>query len=608
MSVADWLGEHRYVLLVFLFFILATVFRANIDGIFLTHPGTVKAADGFYHVHAAQVIVDTEHYGYLPWYIALGEKKMIDPNPPFLYLWTAGITKLSGIPSWDVMYFLVSLLHASLVLVAFIFARRVFKSDAVGVIASASLVLPLIVGRWLYGVYIGLWIMIAGFAFATVSLWLLYRCVYDPSRKNLLLAGIMTGATLLAHLPEAVLLFPFCAVLLIWLLFKKNILFAERIKRILIFSTPIIILLLLFLPMFLELTVFGHARGGTFGLFLNRDYTKGDFYTGLSTFPWWILILSASGLLLGAFTKFSNQKRWPVLIFYAWMFFYLLIFPYLTTVDYYVTRQRMLLPFFVLPLFAYAVVQLAINPFAELLSLLKQWNTIVKSIVKYAAVLLTSGIIIYAGYSAVYLPVPPTGNSDTDFSNSYAVGYGYSQIKSVYTSNQHITSERYEFLQWLEHNTPETAKITYVEGFYQFSSMFSKRIGFFVDIPDLPKYIQTWASSNGTIVPLAMRMDSHGSTEMAGWLVRDSLFSYHRLPMINYSIERNLGDFDFVVLNNLGNQNVEQFNRAVERELLNKGYSRIYNNYNFQVLKKGNTVFANDSAGTQNLNKGVAAK
>jgi hypothetical protein len=554
MKVAEFLKEHRFEIAVLVLFMLAWTLRANVDGLYLDFPGTVKAADPMYHTLAAQVIVDEGQYGYLPSYLAQGWKNMIDPNPPLNYIASAALTKVSGLPVWVVMYLLVTLFEAFGVILLFLICSKMFNSKPIGLLAAALYVIPFGIQNWWYGMFIGLWNQVGGFFFFYASVWLAFEFWRKPSRWAAFALGLTVASTWLVHVAELFITAWAVGFVGLRILFWVKP-FKEKVVQAFLVGIVPVISIILFYPRYNELSGFLTAGSGGTGSFFGwyaPQLSGLPFYTSLTTFPWWLLIIAG----LGAIQLALNWRKYlPLIVGETYLLVHLFVFPWFLSAYYFFVRQRMALPFILMPLVAYAVYHFVVR---QLTSLTKVREELYLLIVIIAVLALA-----WPQYSALS-----------------------GQLKG----STQLDAPRYGALVWLQQNTPKDSEVFFLSGYYQMSDSYAKRTAFDLDLPDLVPVLQDFVAANGTISYTRLnRTGSAGNTEMANLAVDNgTFFSYGRTT--KRPSQQNITDFDYVVTGDfqLGQQPVVQAYNAAMAQLLvnNYGWRIAYDQNGIRILQK----------------------
>lgn len=549
----EWVKAHKYQIAAFVLFLLAWSLRANIDGLPLEYPGTIKAADPMYHALAAQTIVDDEGYGRLAPYFAQGYENMIDPSPPLNYLASASIVKLTGLPSWVVMYLLVTFFEAAGVLVLFWLCSKLFESELIGLVAGGLYLVPFGLQHWWYGMYIGLWNNVGGFFFFYASLLLAYEYWKNPSRWAAFALSLTVAGTWLVHVAELFITafaVGFVGLRLLW----KVRPFKEQVVHAALMGVVPVLSVVLFWPRYQELSDFLTAGSGGTGSFIGWYYPQLaglPFYTSLSTFPWWLLIIAG----LGAIQVLLNWRKYLVVIVsYGYLVSHLFVFPWFLSAYYFFVRQRMSLPFLIAPLVAYSAYHLVVKPLSQQTKL-QEW---------VLAVLVVSIMVGLAWPQ-------------------------YAELSAI-KQQEHLTPESYAPLVWIQENTPEDSRLIFVTGYYQMSGSFAKRVGFVLDAPALVPQLQEFIVQNGTVNLTFPFVGSNGDTEMASSALDEgSFFTYGRGH--KYVGKVNVLDFDYAVFKDfqVGDQPIVQaYNQNMIATLVNVyHWTVVYDRDGIRVVKRG---------------------
>ncbi len=548
----SWLNKHKYEIAAFLLFVLAWGLRANVDGLPLTHPGNIKAADPMYHTLAADIIVESGRYGNLAPYFAQGYTNMIDPSPPLNYLATAAISKVSGLPVWVVMYLLVTLFEAFGAIILFFLCSKIFDSKQIGLLAAGLYVLPFGLQDWWYGMYIGLWNNVGGFFFFYASLLLAYEYWQKQSRWAVFALSLTVAGAWLIHVAELFITafaVGFVGLRLLWKVPSVK----EKVTHALLLGVVPLLSVILFWPRYQELSSFltsgSGAESSLFGWYYNVLPTL-PFYTSLGQFPWWLLAIAGLGLLQ---LLVNWRKYLPLLVGETYLFCHLFIFPWFLSAYYFFVRQRMALPFIIAPLVAYGA-----------------YHLIVKNISKYTK--LREEITVIALIVLV-------------------IGLGWSEYQGVtgIKQQEHLTPAKYDAMHWLQENTPEDAELVFVTGYYQMSGSYAKRIGFVFDVPDAIPALQAFVQSNGTVNLTLPYLGANGDTEMAhNALDEGSFFNYGRGKK-RYG-PMNVLNFDYAVFADfqIGEQPIIQLynNRMMGVLVQEHGWKPVYSKNGIYILQR----------------------
>jgi len=524
--------------IVLLLFLLGLYFRVELNGLYKGYPGNVKAMDPMHHTLNAEWIAESGHYGTMPFYLAQGYENVMDYLPPFLYLSTAAMTILSGIPAWDTMYFLTCLFSALVIPLLYIITKRVFDSEYIGLIAAGLYVLPIPVATWLYGLNVGMWILVASMTMALAALWSLYEYWRKPRTWAALVLGLSVTGTLLLHFPETITILPFVAVVM---LLKAR----DMDKRVwlkdmgLAIALPLVSLIL-FSPVLYFLLTSEHYHGMNKPLeigFIDISKTTNYPFAKITDFPELILLVGLVGLV---YLFINREKYWFWLAASIYSLSWIFVLPsYINKFDY-VIRQRFMAPFFVLPIVAFGVYVI--------------WREIKKR-TTLPDFKTTSIIVVAIAVLAGVLLMGPS-------------------------SGEIITSERFDALRWLQENTPKDSVVFFLDGFYQKSGLYSKRVSYQV-YPEKLKEALIEYYQNQRVTTKYSDIDW-----ISFWVHGPHKDRYFDFDLEFYEPRDKNVDmtkFDYVVMEDSGQ--LTEFNKAVRNLLINSGFSIVYNKNNIYIME-----------------------
>ena len=109
--------DYKYIIL--FLFIITTILYLNINGLPLTHPGNIKAADPFTHAVLSEQIIDSQQWNYYTGLYGLNREKEVNPQPPLYYTNAAILTIFSNVPAWITIFFLVCISQAFFVIIVY---------------------------------------------------------------------------------------------------------------------------------------------------------------------------------------------------------------------------------------------------------------------------------------------------------------------------------------------------------------------------------------------------------------------------------------------------------------------------------------------------------
>jgi hypothetical protein len=522
--------------------IVAAFLYMGLDGLPLTHPGNIKAADPFYHALAVENIIDTHQWKYYPAWVAFGDTKAMNVQPPLLYTQAAILTTFTGLPSWTTIYFIVCLFAAFGIGIVFFIIERGFKSELVATLAVITLVLPLGLQAWFYSIYIGLWIQVVAYFFVVAFVWMCVSFLRDGHRWQLWVANACVVAIIITHPQDLIPIFPLWAVMA-WKVWKKTSTLKERIASFTALASFSAILFVLLLPHFIW--VWGDASQsmvpGIYSpnpTYYDTSYTGGLTLPALYFFPWWVLIPSAISIIAMGIQWRKFKGALGVISLYMFVIY---ATPFIFKDPYYLLRMRALQPYVMMPLVALVVV--------SLLSMVRLQQSL-----KYVSVIIVGVLLLWAGYAP------------------------YSQLQSG-LAGEHITLQKWEAYQWIQKSIPVDSKILMLEGTGQANPMFTKRIAGLVEPDELIRHVQ-YIVKNETM-PLDWTVEWNALTVRHTHVRESGFMSYVNYPEWNRTAR--ISDFDYVYMENQ-NEQVANINAWFVQTLKSEGYDIVYNRNGIVVV------------------------
>ncbi len=523
--------SHLFVVVLFL---LSVFVRVSINGFNMGYPGNLKAMDPMHHSLETEWIVEENEYGLMPYYLAQGHEDVISYLPPFLYLVSATFALIGGIPAYDSIYLLTCIISALAVPLLYLIGKRIFKSEIIGVIAAALYVIPLEVSVWLYGLYIGQWLMIVAFTFFLASIWLAWEFYKKPSWTTSLFLGLSLAGSFMTHFPETAMAVPIVLVLVGKMAWEGRL----PIRSIGIAAVVPLICFALFFPNLPVYLAGPGSKPAGFGFYeISTNYHPGS----LTDFPVWILLLAA----VGGIYMFLNYRRlwfWGFVTIFSllWMF----VLPSFFTPSGYLVRQRFMTPFFILPIagFGFYVLLREVKKRFEVNTF---WVTVAVSF-----------LVILVSFSSL------------------------NNLQERMTGKI-ITEDNYEALNWLSENTPEKSTVLFLNGFYQKSGFFSKRIPYQLYQGDVQLALETYFTEGEILTRFE---DSNWINFFHEGPHKTSFFNieYHGLK----DKEPEMTTFDYVVMKD-ENQYFSEYNQAVIEMLSEEGYTEVYTKNGIHIVEAG---------------------
>jgi hypothetical protein len=265
-------------------------------------------------------------------------------------------------------------------------------------------------------------------------------------------------------------------------------------------------------------------------------------YPGFGFFPWWITGLFVIGLVFLAL-RWREHREWLVVL--AFFFALVWLSPFVFKSPSYVVRMRAMLPVFVMPVVAYAVMHV-VRPLSK-----------ATKAPEWVFVVLASGLLLYPGY----------------------VDYKEFQPRMA---GEHVYLEKWDVFQWIQANSAEDAKVLFVTGGYQASPTLLKRRAAVVEVAEWQRRMQEFIASNQTL-PASFEVEWSSLTLRHTHKYHKSFWSFgtYEDPPTRVSVD----EFDFVYIENLNEQMVP-VNVAVMQALMKRGFEPAYQRGPISVLRK----------------------
>jgi len=139
-----------------------------------------------------------------------------------------------------------------------------------------------------------------------------------------------------------------------------------------------------------------------------------------------------------------------------------------------------------------------------------------------------------------------------------------------------LTSQNWDALRWIDMNTNINSSIIFLNGFYEWNGLFSKRIGFEVDpvfLRSLQREGKITTLLNGTWMG-----HSHNLPEKRSWF---RYIPQRNISRLNYLDDmQSINAFDFVVMST---GEFTDFNEGLLKK--ERSYSEVYSHHNIRIFK-----------------------
>ena len=197
------------------------------------YPYSYGASDAFFHQSVAEYMQQQGVIKFTPPWEVGGYEGVYDAHPPMLFELSALLSNLTGLQTYDTIFFISALLLAMSALIMYILIRHYNKHVA---LLSLPITLLTMAGKSKISLLWGYWLFIAGVFFLLAAFWALSRI---NLKNSYLLLGILTAAMAIAHIPEAAFIALFIA--LYWLVdLIRNKRVNIQLTKTIIIANPII--------------------------------------------------------------------------------------------------------------------------------------------------------------------------------------------------------------------------------------------------------------------------------------------------------------------------------------------------------------------------------
>ncbi|MBW2989448.1 hypothetical protein KY358_03960, partial [Candidatus Woesearchaeota archaeon] len=280
---------------------------SNMWGRSLSHekPYAYLASDAFLHFSVSEYSLAEGRFKYAPPYDVGGHKMALESHPPFLHSMTIMIAKASGLKTHDAIYLttLIVILAGILALYAI---NRSYNKD----IAILALPLGLFIFSKLFNMMLlwGIWHFPAGVGIMMGAAYFIPRI---NEKGVFIFFGIIYGALVITHIPEAIFLGGFIAFYLIIEIARRKEILWSKIRRFIYGGVLGSLLVIYYIFVFRASFLISEGFRGT----------ASDGYFGFPNI--FITHLGVIGLvfLIGFCISMLNRKRFSYPILFSIFFF-----------------------------------------------------------------------------------------------------------------------------------------------------------------------------------------------------------------------------------------------------------------------------------------------
>jgi len=522
------------IYLILMFSILLWASSANLWEHKLSHdfPYGLLASDSFQHQIRTESIKDMGNYRYEAPYISAGFKDTIGFYPPVLYHLGVIFSYLSGLETYDSVYFLVFILTIFSALIVYLIIKQFNKQAAI-------IALPLAILTFTGAAYVGFtwgsWPAIAAQFFLIALFWSISKIDFEHS---FILLGIFLSAAALTHTSEGIFAVLFIIFYLIIHFIKKE-LTVKRIKDV-VFGGILSFVLSVYYIIIFKFTWMGVQP---YKFMIETEWGTTPLFK-LTDFKIVLVIFIIIGII---FSILALKKRVDMAMMMG-IFMFLVGYGNFVGFNVRSFQIRLLWPIYLSVFFGLAIYQL-------LKFVIKKWRTVYSIIIAVIFILIFIKIV----------PVP-----------------FIQQYEKLSTAGL-MDSFHWEALTWFPSNTEEDAKILFLYGDMYNQNALLRNIK---RPPYMVKTNEYVAALNEGLIKRNYKIDLLGDHKGVNYAYRKSLFSYGYYKEeygsdYFYNSERDICSFDYYVFDAAARQNaLAQYNLLILQELLKNGWFEIVHKVN----------------------------
>lgn len=431
--ITTFIRKNEFTLVAIAIFVLAAVLRVSIVGL-ADYPAQARTLDSSYNIAMAEW-AENGNIQLMPSYLASGYDDVVQYHPPLLYILPAIFAKLLNIFPWNASWLFFAILSAACTLLLFFIGKKIICEEA-GITAGALYIFPIPV-LWISPFYNGMWGLLTGQFFLVAELLVLYSYCRNRSLKLALFLGIIIALQFLSHFPETFIFLPF-----LLLIFIEKFAITKN-KKIIRDLTVVLILPILAFIWYAPKLFNVLWRQLDHGFHLNPEITSrlGSSVALAKQNSFGALQLPVIIFFVIGVCFLIMRRKWFWIQSTGYFMLIALLMPYFANdADYFIKFR------FFIPLIAYPIAAAGFIFTIEKLTINK----------KVAAYMLLAAIVIAS-----------------------LLSFGEFKNSGIY---QPLTKEKYEALKWIDDNSAQNSKILFLNGFAAFTSSFSHRACFEVDL------------------------------------------------------------------------------------------------------------------------------
>src|SRR3989339_274410 len=502
------------------------------------YPTGIQSADANSRVSESEWIAENGQAYYQPSWFDDSKTNIIENDPPIALITSAMISRITGLPAYDSLYFLSVLSIIGVGLVFFLIFWKIFHSIPMGLIAAILLIYP-IEKMYHYQITIGMFPHVAELMFLALTVLFFLKYMEDKLIVSLIGLALVFSFAFLSHSPTPTILMVLFSIIILYKIIRKEI----PIKHFLILNGIILVLTSLYIGVLL-VNYFHIGQANTAGaglsvsgkLFHDASSNPIKFMTFVNPVFYILLLLGLASIIF----YLKNKKYRYIVGMFLFMFCATLLAAYFGVYHDHATDKSR----YALYLFAYPIIAMGIY---FLVKLVEQISKIKNLSIFVLLALFVLQIIMF--------------NSIPKSSNSL------------------MTQNSYDAYVWARENIPKGNRILCL-GCIQFEGLYAHR----------PIYLPTYETDQNVINQILevsqnnytqgiIRSNIVGYSDERMYWDGIKMKTYGATPNVNHSI----CEFDYVLFKDLGQLTPMIFNIA--NKMIAKNNTLIYNSNNIAIIR-----------------------
>src|SRR3989339_91167 len=542
LKTANWTMDHKetitkkegYIEIIFIIILVGAMFffvNGKLYDNRLVHsmPFSYFATDGFAYLLLTEHAYISGNQLYHPYYEAGGYYDVLWIHGLTIYSVSAILAKTSGIPVYDAIYIMASVMVILNCLAMYFFIREYNKNVAIIAIGFFAL---FFVKNFYVSYFWGELGAVSGMLFLTGMLWAVSKI---DIKKGFLLLSITSIAAILAHIPE----FIFAALIILGYLVFKIIIEKKIPWKDVKWITIAMFITVVLTSYYLAVFAFGMFQTqGSNPLVLKPSEMGSLKVVFFQDIGWPAIIALAIGITYFSYITIKNKKIIPILFFSLMLF--IIGFSNYFGFGYRAFHIRAFWPIFLAPLFGLGVYIVI--------------KTIKKNISQVVSIIVA--LIIFASITLSY----------------------YSPIRGPGA----ITQEQYDAFKWIDKNTAQTDKIFvfYGDG-YSKTARLIQRLTYVLDVNDYVQSLQKGTIKN--IYTVNLFTLTNGNLLYWDGFMKPG---YHADFSTSYHIQVNVCDFEYYLFDKKSaySPGLAQANVYIMNLFLSNGMKEVYSNDAVSVI------------------------